>query len=144
MEQQTDLPHVAIGGPLAWRTDHAWHRCFRFGCLCRGACWRLHPGYRRHRRAVFYDLAASTEWAHPAARRRGKSSCSRCCSSRIAGAGRVSLADSIALVADYSAVGTLPGQQQAMACVLSEIFSSTLNGLVSSALVLATVAEMGQ
>jgi hypothetical protein len=31
-----------------------------------------------------------------------------------------------------------------MAGVLSEIFSSTLNGLVSTALVLAAVAEMGQ
>ena len=31
-----------------------------------------------------------------------------------------------------------------MAGVLSEIFSSTLNGLVSAALVLAAVAEMGQ
>lgn len=59
-------------------------------------------------------------------------------------AGRVSLADGIALVADCLTVATLPGEQQAMAGVLSEIFSSTLNGLVSAALVLAAVAEMGQ
>jgi hypothetical protein len=58
--------------------------------------------------------------------------------------GRVSLADRIALVADCLIVATLLGEQQAMAGILSEIFSSTLNGLVSAALVLAAVAEMGQ
>jgi hypothetical protein len=58
--------------------------------------------------------------------------------------GRVFLADSITLVADCLTVATLPGEQQAMAGVLSEIFSFTLNGLVSAALVLAAVAEMGQ
>jgi hypothetical protein len=59
-------------------------------------------------------------------------------------AGRVSLADGIALMADCLTVATLPGEQQAMAGLFSEIFSSTLNGLVSAALALAAVAEMGQ
>jgi hypothetical protein len=48
-------------------------------------------------------------------------------------AGRISLADGIALVADCLTVATLPGEQQAMAGLFSEIFSSTLNGLVSAA-----------